>query len=135
MGGRGRQLWTFGFLLFAWLTTLTGFLFPFNGATPAFILGVISLLPLTLATVSRYKFRLEGRWLKVYVVNIVISVYINVFVLVVQAFQKIPALHALAPTQTEQPFKITQTAVILAFIAMGIQAFRKFRPTTSLLKG
>ena len=34
-------------------------------------------------------------------------------------FQKVPALAALAPTQSEPPFAITQLIVLLAFLALG----------------
>jgi hypothetical protein len=62
------------------------------------------------------------------VVTAVLALYLNVFVGVVQTFQKVAFFHALAPTQTEPPFAVAQGIVLLAFIAVGIAAVRKFRP-------
>lgn len=128
---RGRQLWTFGFFVMSALTTLTGFLFQFHGVTPAFVLGVITIVPLVLIPIARYRNRLAGRWRETFVISVVAAFYFNFFVLVVQAFQKIPALHALAPTQTELPFKLTQLAALLLFVGLGTRAVRNFHPANS----
>lgn len=127
MKSQGRQLMTFGFLSTAWATTLTGFFFPFHGLTPSFVLGVISLVPLALVTAARYKGGLKGSWRGTYVVNAVLVLYVNVFILILQAFQKVPALNALAPTQTEAPFQIAQLAALVLIIALGIVSFKNFR--------
>jgi hypothetical protein len=110
---KGRQLWTFGFLVTAALTTLTGFFFPFQDLTPALTLGIISILPITLAFLGRYRYRLAGGWRATYTLSTVITLYFNIFVLIVQAFQKVPTLNILAPTQKEPPFLIAQLATLV----------------------
>jgi hypothetical protein len=114
------------FLIFTALTSITGFFFPFHGVTPGIILGVLSLVVLLPCILARYSFRLAGRWRWVYVVTAVIAEWFNVFVLIVQSFQKIPAL--LAPTGTETPFKLAQLAALLLFLLLGIAAVRRFHP-------
>src|SRR5580693_2814261 len=86
------------FLLFTILTSATGFLFPFKGVTPADIIGALSLLLLAIACIALYGMKLSGAWRWIYVVTAMISLYFNVFVLVIQSFLKIPSLHALAPS-------------------------------------
>ena len=93
--------WTKWFLITTVLTSVTGFFFPFHGFTPAIALGIMSLIVLAVAIFARYPRQLAGHWRWIYVVTAVIALYFNVFVLVVQTFEKIPALHAMAPTQTE----------------------------------
>jgi len=110
------------------LTSVTGFFFPFHGFTPAIGLGIISLLVLAIAIYARYPRQLAGHWRWIYVVGAVISFYFNVFVGIVQSFEKIPALTAMAPTQTEPPFKLTQLVVLALFIVLGIVAAIRFRP-------
>jgi cation transporter-like permease len=110
------------------LTSVTGFFFPFHGFTPALGLGIISLLVLAIAIYARYPRQLTGNWRWIYVLGAVISLYFNVFVGVVQSFEKIPALHAMAPTQTEQPFKLTQLVVLSLFVVLAIVAVIRFRP-------
>ena len=107
---------------------MTGFFFPFHGFTPAIGVGIISLLVLAVAIYARYPRQLAGAWRWIYVVGAVISLYFNVFVLVVQSFEKIPALHAMAPTQTEPPFKLTQLVVLALFALLTIIAAIRFRP-------
>ena len=116
------------FLITAVATTVTGFFFPFHSLTPAFMLGIISLVVLAVTIYSRYPKNLTGPWRWIYVIGAVISLYFNVFVLIVQLFEKVPALHAMAPTQTEQPFKLTQLAVLALFILFTIIAAIRFRP-------
>jgi hypothetical protein len=113
-------------------TSVTGFLFPFTSFGPPEIVGVISLVVLGVALLALYSFKLAGPWRRIYVITAVLALYLNVFVLVVQTFQKVPFFHALAPTQAEPPFAIAQGIVLLAFIALGIAAARKFRPLTAL---
>src|SRR5713226_4004271 len=120
--------WTALFLLFTLATSVTGFFFPFHGFTPAIGVGIISLLVLAIAIYARYPRQLAGAWRWIYVVTAVIALYLNVFVAVVQAFLKVPALHAIAPTQTEPPFKLTQLVVLALFIVLGIVAAIRFRP-------
>jgi hypothetical protein len=128
LGGDRLDSWTKWFLITAVATTVTGFFFPFHGFTPAIGLGIISLPFLALTIVARYRKNLTGAWRWIYVVGAVICLYFNLFVLVVQSFEKIPALHALAPTQTEQPFKLTQLSVLGLFIVLGFVAAIRFRP-------
>ena len=120
--------WTKWFLITTVLTSVTGFFFPFHGFTPAHGVGIISLLVLAVAIYARYPRQLAGHWRWIYVVTAVIALYLNVFVGVVQAFLKVPALHAMAPTQTEQPFKLTQLIVLALFVLLGIVAAIRFRP-------
>jgi len=121
--------WTRWFLITTVLTSVTGFFFPFHGFTPAIALGIMSPIILAAAIYARYPCQLAGHWHWIYVVTAVIALYFNVFVGVVQAFLKVPALHALAPTQTEQPFKLTELVVLAIFILLGIIAAIRFRPT------
>lgn len=120
--------WTLVFLFFTAATNVTGFGFPIKELTPALILGVLSSAVLLLALVARYRFHLHGAWRPVYVIAAVAALYFNVFVLIVQAFLKIPALHALAPAGSEPPFAIAQGAALLLFIVTGILAVMRFRP-------
>ncbi len=123
--------WTKWFLTTAVLTTVTGFFFPFHGFTPAIGLGIISLPFLALTIYARYPEHLAGAWRWIYAIGAVICLYFNLFVLVVQAFEKVPALHTMAPTQTESPFKLTQLIVLATFILLGIVAVIRFHPEPS----
>jgi len=120
----GRRLdgWTALFLLTTAATSLTGFGLPFDHLLPSHIVGIISLVALAVAAAARYVFHLPGSWQWVYVAGVVISLYFNVFVLIVQLFLKVPAIHALAPTQAEAPFAIVQGAVLVLFVGLGIAA-------------
>ncbi len=128
VAGERLDGWTKWFLITTVLTSVTGFFFPFHGFTPAYGVGIISLLVLAVAIYARYPRQLAGAWRWIYVVTAVIALYLNVFVAVVQAFLKVPALHAMAPTQTEPPFKLTQLVVLALFIVLGIVAVIRFRP-------
>ena len=120
--------WTKWFLIAAVATTVTGFFFPFHGFTPAIGLGLISLPVLALTIYARYPKNLAGAWRWIYVIGAVISLYFNVFVGVVQSFEKIPALKAMAPTQSEPPFKLTQLMVLALFVVLTFVAAIRFRP-------
>jgi len=124
--------WTRLFLLTTTATTLTGFGFPFHGLTPAIGVGIVSTLVLALAIAALYLFHLAGSWRWVYVVGCVIAQYLNCFVLVVQAFLKVPALHVLAPNGNEPAFALTQGVVLIAFIWAGALAVRRFHPTVTV---
>ena len=115
------------FLVTTALTSLTGFLFPVEHILPSHVLGVISLIALAIATPARYTLHMAGAWRSIYVVCAVLALYLNVFVLVAQIFMKVPAAHALAPTQKEPPFLIAQLVVMAIFIVLGIFAVKKFR--------
>jgi hypothetical protein len=110
-------------------TSVTGFMFHFASFGPPEILGVISLVVLAIAIPALYVYKLAGSWGWVYVATAVLALYLNVFVGVVQTFQKVAFFHALAPTQTEPPFAVAQGIVLIAFIALGIAAARKFHPS------
>ena len=116
------DLWTAIFLSMTVATSVTGFMFPFQKLLPSHIVGIISLVVLGLAIYARYGAHLAGSFAWIYVVCAVLSQYLNFFVLIVQSFQKIPSLKALAPTQTETPFKIAQAVALLAFVGLGIKA-------------
>lgn len=132
MGGllTGNPLngWTAFFLATTVATSVTGFFFPFERLLPSHIVGIISLVFLGLAIYARYPAHLAGPWRWGYVVTAVLSQYLNVFVLVVQLFQKVPSLKALAPTQTEKPFKVTQLVVLVVFVALGAASVVRFHP-------
>jgi hypothetical protein len=116
------------FLVLTVATSVTGFFFHRAHILPSHIVGVISLVFLCAAIVALYAFRLRGIWRLVYVVGAVASLYLNIFVLIAQAFGKIPFLHALAPKGVEPPFLIAQLVVLLAFIILGFLAVGRFRP-------
>jgi hypothetical protein len=110
------------FLLFVALTNVTGFFFPIKGLTPALILGVLSTLILLLAVAARYSFNLRGGWRPTYVIAAVSVLYFNVFVLIVQSFQKLPALHGVSPN-------VAQGVALVLFIVSGGLAVMRFRPS------
>ena len=119
--------WTALFLASTIATSVTGFFFPFHHFTPAHALGIISLAVLAVATVARYARDLAGAWRWIYVVSAMVALYLNVFVLIVQAFQKVPGLQAIAPTQSEPPFLFTQLFALALFIVLAIVASIRFR--------
>ena len=127
LAGQKLNRWTALFLISTVVTSVTGFFFPFQGVTPAIVVGIISLALLAVAIVARYARHLAGAWRWIYVVTAMISLYLNVFVLVVQLFQKVPALKALAPTQSEPPFAVTQLVVLALFVLLTIIAAITFR--------
>jgi hypothetical protein len=132
LAGKRMDGLTSFFLWTTILTSVTGFVFfPFHGVTPGIIVGILSLIVLVFAWVARYTKKMEGGWRKAYVVTAMIALYFNVFVLIVQSFQKVPALHALAPTQNEAPFKIVQLCCLLIFVIWTILATMRFRSESS----
>jgi hypothetical protein len=120
--------WTALFLVTTILTSVTGFMFPISGVTPAIVLGLISIVILAIALAALYLKHLSGAWRWIYVTTALAALYFNVFVLIVQAFQKVPALQKLAPTQSEPPFQIAQGVTLLAIVILGTMAVRRFRP-------
>lgn len=128
IGGSPGKGWTATFLWTTLATSVTGFMFPFKGFTPAFATGIVALIILVPTFVAIYGKKLAGFWRPLYVVGAVVSLYLNCFVLVVQAFLKIPALHVLAPTQKEPPFAIAQALTFVLFVGLGILAVNKFKP-------
>ncbi len=116
------------FLFTTVLTSVTGFMFEFAGLTPAHIFGAVSLIVLAAALYARYARLFAGVWRPVYVVTLTFALYLNFFVLIVQAFQKLETLQLLAPTQSEPPFQIAQLVALAAFIVSGWLAVKRFRP-------
>jgi hypothetical protein len=126
--GRPSGTWTAVFLASTSLTSITGFpLAPF-GFDPPRAAGVISLSLLALAVAALYAFRLAGAWRWIYIGSAIISLYLNVFVGIGQAFQKVSFLQQFAPTQSEPPFIVTRLIVQVTFIALGLMVVRQFRP-------
>src|SRR5262245_45502355 len=106
-------------------------MFPIGGLTPGLVIDAISLVVLAVAVAALYAFRLPGPWRLVSVVTALLALYLNVFVGVVQAFQKLSFLQPLAPTQSEPPFQIAQGALLVLFILAGILAVRRFHPASA----
>jgi len=132
LSGKRLNVWTAVFLLSTVLTSVTGLLFPFHGFTPGIGLAIISLLILDVAIYARYRRKLADAWRWIYVVTAMLALYLNVFVLIAQLFQKVPSLNALAPTQSEPPFAITQLLVFLLFAVLTVLGVIKFSPTSNV---
>jgi len=128
LGARRLSSWTALFLATTVATSVTGFMFHSASFGAPHVVGVISLLTLALAIAALYFYHLAGSWRLIYVVTAIISLYLNVFVGVVQAFQKVPFLHPFAPTGKEPPFAVAQFLVLASFVALGIRAARRFHP-------
>ena len=127
LAGRRLDGWTAFFLITTAATSATGFGFPLVHFGAPHWVGVISLAVLAVAVLARYALRLAGAWRRIYVICAVLAFYLNVFVGVVLAFQKVPFLRALAPTQSEPPFLLTQLAVLVLFVALAVAAAVRFR--------
>lgn len=130
MGGRNPGNWAALFLIFTVLTSVTGFFFHDDHLTPGQITGIVSLIALVVAIYALYGRGLSGIWRGTYVVSATAALYLNVFVLVIQSFQKIPALHAIAPgiPPSGPVFLVVQLVVLAAFIVAGWIAWRAFKP-------
>ncbi|WP_375411752.1 hypothetical protein [uncultured Bradyrhizobium sp.] len=133
LGSRRMPGWTAAFLLFTILTNASGFLIPpllFEKLLPSHLIGLVSLLLLAIACFARYGRKLSGPWRWIYALTALVSLYLNVFVLVIQSFLKLPALHALASSvpPSEPPFAILQGIVLMFFVIVIIGAIRRFRP-------
>ncbi|MCK1425128.1 hypothetical protein IVB14_08385 [Bradyrhizobium sp. 180] len=133
LGSKSMPGLTAIFLLFTILTSATGFLFPFEKLLPSHVIGIISLLLLAIACIALYGMKLAGAWRPVYIVTAMVSLYFNVFVLVIQSFLKVPALAALAPAVPPAPpsgpvFAVVQGIVLVFFVLLTIGAWRRFRP-------
>jgi len=130
LGSKTVNGWTAAFLAATVLTSVTGYFFPSDKVLPSHIVGAISLVVLAIAIVALYGFRLARSWRWIYVETAVVALYLNVFVLVAQSFQKIGFLNALAPTQSDPGFIISQSVVLIVFVVLGIGAVRSFHPET-----
>jgi hypothetical protein len=128
---RGQRLdgWNAIFLVTTIATSVTGYGIPADRLLPSHVVGAISLVVLGIAVVARYRHHLEGGWRRTYVVTALTALYLNVFVLVVQLFLRVPFLQPLAPTQSEPPFQLAQAVVLLAFLALGRASVRGFQPS------
>jgi len=131
LGANRIDGWTTLFLVTTVLTSVTGFLFPLSGLTPALIFGIVSMVVLAIALSALYVFRLGGAWRPIYVVTALVALYLNSFVGVVQAFQKLAFLQPFAPTQSEAPFAIAQLILLALMLWLGYRAVRTFHPNLS----
>jgi phage-related holin len=122
LGARGTAMRLF--LWTAFLTSATGFLFPALSLTPAVVVGIIALLVLAAVAWAARRLNQAGPYRAVYGAGVVASLYLLVFVAIAQAFQKVPVLHAMAPTGGELPFALSQGVALLLFIAIGVVAVR-----------
>jgi hypothetical protein len=130
--GELRSGWTALFLGATIATCVTGFLFPFDTFLPSHWVGVICLAVLVVAAAALYGGRLAGLWRITFVISAMLALYLNVFVLVVQGFRKVPFLHALAPTESELPFASAQGVVFLVFVWLTVAAVRAFHRRAAL---
>ena len=130
LGSRRTPGLTAIFLLFTILTSATGFLFPFAQLLPSHMIGILSLVLLAIACIALYVMNLSGPWRWIYVLTALLSLYFNVFVLVIQGFLKVPALSALAPGNPPSGpvFAVVQGIVLVFFVLAIIGACRRFRP-------
>jgi hypothetical protein len=128
LNGRRLEGLTAVFLATTVLTSVTGFLFPFSTLLPSHVVGIISLVVLVVALFALFSKRLSGAWRSIYIVTATVALYLNVFVGVVQAFQKVAFLQPLAPTQAEAPFVVAQVIVLALFGMLGFLAVKKFHP-------
>jgi len=133
LGGSKMPGLTAIFLLFTILTSVTGFMFPFEQLLPSHIIGILSLVLLLIACIALYATKLSGMWRPIYVVTALASLYLNIFVLIVQGFVKVPALHALAPGNPPNgpAFAVIQGLVLLFFVIVIVGAWRRFKPAPS----
>lgn len=125
--GKVHEKWTSLFLLTTVLTSVTGYFFPVEHILPSHIVGAISLVVLAVALLARYSFKLASGWRRTFIVSALMAQYLNCFVLVVQLFLKVPALHALAPTGKELPFAISQLLLLAVFVWVTIAAVKRSR--------
>jgi hypothetical protein len=133
LGSKSQPGLTAIFLLFTILTSATGFLIPpllFDKTLPSHMIGLLSLLLLAIACIALYVMKLAGPWRWIYVLTALLSLYFNVFVLVIQSFLKIPALAAVAPGNPPSGpvFAVVQGVVLVFFVLMIIGVWRRFRP-------
>jgi len=128
MRRQASPFWIAAFLGSALATSVTGFFFPFDHFLPSHWVGVVSLIVLGLAVLGHYVFGQSAFWKSIYLMGSIIGLYLLVFVLIVQAFLKVPALHALAPTQSEPAFAVAQIGALIFFLILSIAAARASRP-------
>ena len=120
LAGNKLRAWNAVFLVMTILTSVTGFFFPFHGITPGIVVGVVSLVVLAVALLAWNK-----KWTKTYIITASIAEFLNVLVLIVQSFMKIPALHALAPKGNEPIVAVTQGVALCVFAVLAVIAIRR----------
>ena len=128
LGARRLPGWTALFLVMTIATSVTGFMFPFTKFGGPHAFGVISLVLLTFSLLALYVYKLAGKWRWIYVVTALFALYLNSFVGIVQTFQKVAFFHQFAPLGSEPPFAVAQGLLLIAFIALGVRAVKKFHP-------
>jgi hypothetical protein len=128
LNSKDRMFWTALFLGTTVLTSVTGFMFPFHQLLPSHVVGGISIVALAIALYALYARRLAGSWRWIYIAGALLALYLNIFVGVVQSFQKVAFLQPLAPTQSELPFVIAQTGLLAIFLVLGYLAVARFFP-------
>jgi hypothetical protein len=133
LGSSRAPGWTALFLLTTILTSVTGFGFPFTGLLPSHMIGILSLVLLAIACLALYSMKLSGAWRWIYTVTAMIALYLNIFVLIIQSFLKIPVLTALAPGNPPSGpvFAVVQGIVLVVFVIATIAAVRRFRPVSA----
>src|SRR5260370_20995017 len=129
INGKFLSPWNVVFLVTTILTSLTGFGFPNDKVTPGIVLGILSVIVLAIAVLALYVFHLKGGWRRTYAITAMIALYFNVFVLIAQTFEHVPAFHALAPTSTDTPFMLAQTLLLILFDVLIAAAATKFSNT------
>lgn len=127
LAGKRLEGWTSIFLSTTIATSASGFLLPADRILPSHIVGIISLVALTLAVATRNAERPFRAWSRTYIISALTSFYLNMFVLVVQLFLKVPSLKALAPTQTEPAFAVAQVGLLVAFFVLGYFSINRNR--------
>ena len=126
--GKRLPAWTAVFLATTVLTSLTGFLFPFGGITPGIVVGIVFVGAAGLRAVRALHPDLTQAWRWVYAVTAIAALYLNIFVGIVQTFQKVEFFRAMAPTQSEPPFLIFQGVALGVVLVLGVFAVMRFRP-------
>ncbi|NLS14970.1 hypothetical protein HGP16_00170 [Rhizobium sp. P40RR-XXII] len=129
LAGNRHNRSTLVYMLTTVLTSLTGFLLPFHSVTPAIIVGTVCLLIFIPTALARYRFRLSGIWRPVFVIGALVLLFFNCLVLIVQSFQKISVLNALAPNGNEPPILAAQVALLVVIVFVGFFSLRRFHPT------
>ena len=136
LGSKRQPGLTAIFLVTTILTSATGFVIPpllFEKFLPSHLFGMMSLVLLAIACFALYIMNLRGAWRWIYALTALVALYLNVFVLVVQSFLKVPALHALAPSvpPAEPPFAVAQGIVLVFFVIVIIGVIRRYRPIST----
>jgi hypothetical protein len=133
IANRWSSGWNTAFFSSTMVTSVSGFLFPIKSLTPGIVIGLISVAILLVALFSLYQRRLAGMWQRVYTISAAFALYLNVFVGVVQAFQKVPSLRAIAPTPSAGAFVATQCVVLLLFAVLTYLAAKRWAPVSKTL--